>query len=291
MQEKLLEMSDRTEYSYDLFVSYAEADSAWVEGYFLDALRDAGARCHSEAAFALGVPRLAEFERAIRQSRRTLLVLSPAYLSDRTTLFVDLLAQSYGLEMTTWPVIPLILHSVGLPPRLEMLTSLDATDSRRWSEVIEGVCLELQRPVPQPSPRLACPYPGMVPFSARDARFFCGREAEIQQVLQHLRHQRLLFIIGSSGSGKSSLVNAGLLPRLRDSTFFPPGSWLVRLMRPGSQPLQISRNRIQLSPICWTRIHRPNVCCWSLTSLRSSLPRPIDRSKPGSLLSCRACGR
>ena len=55
---------------YDLFVSYANADRTWVEGYLFDALRKAGVRYHSEAAFALGVPRLLEFERAIKQSQR-----------------------------------------------------------------------------------------------------------------------------------------------------------------------------------------------------------------------------
>jgi hypothetical protein len=57
-------------------------------------------------------------------------------------------------------------------------------------------------------------------------------------LLQHLRHQRYLFVIGPSGSGKSSLIFAGLLPELRDSKLFAKGSWLVRDMRPGAQPLQ-----------------------------------------------------
>src|SRR5262245_50569612 len=106
---------------YDLFVSYADADRAWVEGFLLDALADAGVRCHSEAAFALGVPRLLEFERAIQQSKRTLIVLSPAYLSDDFGRFTDLLMQSFGAESGTWPVIPLIITPVTLPPRLAML--------------------------------------------------------------------------------------------------------------------------------------------------------------------------
>jgi hypothetical protein len=75
-------MSEQTEYAYDLFISYADADRAWVEGYLLDALTQAGVRCHSEAAFALRVPCLLEFDRAIQQSRRTLLVLSPATLAE-----------------------------------------------------------------------------------------------------------------------------------------------------------------------------------------------------------------
>ncbi|HUV90710.1 MAG TPA: toll/interleukin-1 receptor domain-containing protein, partial [Anaerolineae bacterium] len=111
-------MTDRVEFAYDLFISYAEAERAWVEGYLLDALTQAGVRCHTEAAFALGVPRLLEFERAVQESRRTLLVLSPAYLAEGFMQFTDLLAQSYGLESATWPVIPLILRPVELPPRL-----------------------------------------------------------------------------------------------------------------------------------------------------------------------------
>ncbi len=76
----------------------------------------------------------------------------------------------------------------------------------------------------------------MVPFRAEDARFFYGREDEIEQMLQRLRHQRYLWVIGPSGSGKSSLVYAGVLPRLAESSYFAPGFWLVRTLRPGSQP-------------------------------------------------------
>jgi hypothetical protein len=112
---------------YDLFISYADADRAWVEGYLLDSLKQAGVRYHSEAAFALGTVRLLEFERAIQQSERTLLVLSPAYLADGFNQFIDLLAQCYGFDSATWPVIPLVLESVKLPPRLNALVKLNAT--------------------------------------------------------------------------------------------------------------------------------------------------------------------
>ena len=220
---------------YDLFISYADADRAWVEGYLLDALKQAGVRCHSEAAFALGVPRLLEFERAIQGSQRTVLVLSPAYLADGFTQFVDLLAESYGLETATWPVIPLILHPVALPPRLTMLTRLDATDPANWPAVVERLCKEVHRPVPGPAPRPPCPYPGMVPFRAEDARFFYGREDEIAELRRRLRHQNYLFVIGPSGSGKSSLVFAGLIPELHRQQ---PGEWLVKTIRPGHTPLE-----------------------------------------------------
>ena len=67
-------MRDQTQDGYDVFISHAEADQAWVEGYLLDALLAAGVSVHSEAAFALGAPRLLEFERAVQGSRRVLLV-------------------------------------------------------------------------------------------------------------------------------------------------------------------------------------------------------------------------
>ena len=229
-------MPNEPAYPYDLFISYVDADKAWVEGYLVDALTQAGIRCHSEAAFSLGAPRLLEFERAIQQSQRTLLILSPAYLVEGFAQFSDLLAQSYGVETATWPVIPLTLHPAGLPPRLAMLKGLDATDPVGWEAVIHRLCTELRRPVPGPASKPPCPYPGMVPFRAKDARFFYGREDEIEQMLQHLRHQRYLWVIGPSGSGKSSLVNAGLLPKLTASSYFSPGYWLVRSMRPGSRP-------------------------------------------------------
>jgi hypothetical protein len=84
----------------------------------------------------------------------------------------------------------------------------------------------------------ACPYPGLASFTFDDSHFFYGRDAEIRSLLQRLRHQRYLFVIGPSGSGKSSLVFAGLLPELQGSKLFAQDYWLVRDMRPGAEPLQ-----------------------------------------------------
>jgi hypothetical protein len=127
---------------YDLFISYADADSDWVEGYLLDCLKQAGVRYHSEAAFALGTVRLLEFERAIEQSDRMLLVLSPAYLADGFNQFIDLLAQFYGFDSETWPVIPLVLQPVKLPPRLKSLQKLNATNPTEWEEATRHLCAD-----------------------------------------------------------------------------------------------------------------------------------------------------
>lgn len=194
--------------AYDVFVSYAEADRAWVEGYLLDALTVAGVRVHSEAAFALGAPLLGEFEHAVQNSERTLLVLSPAYLTDDFSRFSDLLAQTYGLETSTWPVIPLILHPVDLPPRLAILTPLDATDPSQWAAAVARLGKDLQHPAPKDASasRPPCPYPGMVPYSEGDQGRFFGRDEDTEALLHALHVNPFVTVIGPSGSGKSSLA-------------------------------------------------------------------------------------
>lgn len=65
-----------------------------------------------------------------------------------------------------------------------------------------------------------CPYPGLVPFEAHHAGVYFGRDDEILELRERSNQMtsrgkpRLLYIVGASGSGKSSLVRAGLLPRL-----------------------------------------------------------------------------
>jgi len=223
--------------SYDLFISYADADAAWVNGYLLDALTQADIRVHTEATFALGAPRLLEFERAIQQSQRTLLIISQAYLSNNVAQFTDLLAQTYDVQTMRWHVIPL-LRDAGLPltPRLAMLIPLPATTPEEWEEAILRLCAELRQPPPRPSAKPPCPYPGMLPFQANTMRFFYGRDHEITDLLQRLRHHRMLYVIGPSGSGKSSLVLAGLLPQLSAGRSFPEGHFVVQRMRPGQHP-------------------------------------------------------
>lgn len=236
------------DHNYDLFVSYAQENQPWVEGYLLDTLEAAEVRVHTEEAFTPGTPRLLEFEKAVKNSARTLLVITPAYLAENFVQFVDLLAQSYGLETATWPVIPLLLEPAELPTRLAMLNLLDATDPDEWEVAIARLLRAFEQPLPAAPSMPDCPYPGMVPFSEADSARFFGREAEIQEMLERLRLYRFLTVIGPSGSGKSSLVYAGLLPALRKSRLFGKSDWQFHSMRPGEKPyltLKAILNRLQ----------------------------------------------
>jgi hypothetical protein len=76
------------------------------------------------------------------------------------------------------------------------------------------------------------PYRGLFAFREEDAQFFFGRESFTQMLIDAVQNQPLVAVIGSSGSGKSSVVFAGLVKRLRDT-----GNWHIVDFRPGSRPL------------------------------------------------------
>lgn len=231
---------------FDVFVCYAQPDAWWAKGYLINSLEQAGLRILGESAFRIGVPRVDEFERAVKTSERTLLVLSPAFVDDDSIQFTRRLAQQYGADSQTWPIIPLLFKPVeNLDPSLRMLTSLDATQESDWPEVIARLCAELKRPVPQISERPACPYPGMRPFRQGESGDFFGRDRESRQLVeQHLRLHPFVAIIGASGTGKSSLAFAGLVPELQRSSFFGSGKWVVKSMRPGETPLANMRRAL-----------------------------------------------
>ncbi len=83
-----------------------------------------------------------------------------------------------------------------------------------------------------------CPYRGLQALTIHDAPYFYGREPLIQEVLQQLRTQPFLAVVGSSGSGKSSLVQAGVMAQIRQGRqIVGSNQWRVLLIRPSTQPL------------------------------------------------------
>ena len=86
--------------------------------------------------------------------------------------------------------------------------------------------------------RSANPYPGLRPFETDEYRLFFGREGQSDALLERLERSRFLAVVGTSGSGKSSLVRAGLLPGLRGGMMAGAGAgWRVAVARPGHDPL------------------------------------------------------
>ena len=81
------------------------------------------------------------------------------------------------------------------------------------------------------------PYLGLQAFDEADARLFFGREADVQHLVEKLKAARFLAVIGASGSGKSSLARAGMVPALRRNALPGSDQWMIRVFRPGARPL------------------------------------------------------
>ena len=82
------------------------------------------------------------------------------------------------------------------------------------------------------------PFPGLRPFGFEEYDLFFGRDGQSEELLRRLVRARFLAIVGTGGSGKSSLVRAGLLPALFGGLTWQAGSnWRVATMRPGNDPI------------------------------------------------------
>ena len=65
------------------------------------------------------------------------------------------------------------------------------------------------------------PWPGLVPFTEEIQGYFHGRDSEAAELLRLIKREPLTVLFGQSGLGKSSLLSAGLFPRLRRDDFLP----------------------------------------------------------------------
>lgn len=109
-------------------------------------------------------------------------------------------------------------------------------DSNGYRGLVSGI----KGIVPPPSllERLKTPYRGLEKFRPEDAKLFFGRHSETQQLVEKLKKSRFLAVLGASGSGKSSVVLAGLVPALQKGALFDSQNWPVLIFTPTQQPLE-----------------------------------------------------
>ena len=82
------------------------------------------------------------------------------------------------------------------------------------------------------------PFPGLRPFELDEEHLFFGREGQADELLKRLTKTHFLGVVGTSGSGKSSLLRAGLLPSLYSGLLAnASSSWRIAILRPGSAPI------------------------------------------------------
>src|ERR1700712_1041391 len=88
-----------------------------------------------------------------------------------------------------------------------------------------------------PASQFINPFVGLRAFEENEDYLFFGRGIQINELLKKFNDSRFLAVIGSSGSGKSSLVKSGLLPSIYSGFMTVGRNWRVALMRPGENPV------------------------------------------------------
>ncbi|HEX8110357.1 MAG TPA: TIR domain-containing protein [Kofleriaceae bacterium] len=219
----------------DVFVLHADEDTPFVQGELLPmlGLPDDRVILSSELPF----PGFIEHAIAasVRRSRLTLAILSPAYLRDRWVGFAELLSRNVRDDGRGGSLVPLLLADCDVPEVLAQHAMLDCRTPAQRAASTARIRERLGRPDPVLGP-IACPYPGMQPFTAATASQFYGRTDEISKLLGLLdAGDPSIYVIGPSGSGKSSLIAAGLIPQLARKSRH---RFAVRKIRPGESPMR-----------------------------------------------------
>jgi energy-coupling factor transporter ATP-binding protein EcfA2 len=187
---------------------------------------------------------------ALRNARAVVLVATPN--SRRSNPVKGELAIAEMYERT---IIPIWAGGDKWPDSIELdrilMQYIDARGGAYETAIMRLVTELNNIHVPMKHPKLTRepdfeprnPYKGLLAFREEDKGDFCGRKDLIEELVEALRkrvdNNRLLAVIGPSGSGKSSVVMAGLLPRLREGAIPGSESWIfLDPTVPGTSPLQ-----------------------------------------------------
>ncbi len=141
-------------FRYDAYVSYVdtEPDATWVWDTLLPRLEQAGLRVAvSGDSENPGVARVVNIERGIKQSKRTVIVLSEAYLANNMADFENVLGQTLGIQEGSYRLLPVKAAPFDpnrLPTRLSMLTTLDLTHPRRAERELDRLVQALKGSLP-----------------------------------------------------------------------------------------------------------------------------------------------
>lgn len=107
-------------------------------------------------------------------------------------------------------------------PAIDGLYDMDAWRTL-WEEALASPVTDTDTPPPEDS--AVCPYMGLSAFGPQDANWFFGRERATKALLDRLNENGITMLVGASGAGKSSLMKAGVLPRLdKDTIIISPGT-------------------------------------------------------------------
>ncbi|WP_343410541.1 toll/interleukin-1 receptor domain-containing protein [Candidatus Amarolinea dominans] len=135
-------MTEQADYLYDVFISHSQTDKEWVWDELLSRLENAGLKVIlDERDFEPGAPLVKEKERAVLQSRKTLLVLSPAYVAGDWTEFESVLVQTLDPAARKRRLIPVVRVPCRLDLRIRPLVAVDLTAGSevQWQRLLRAL--------------------------------------------------------------------------------------------------------------------------------------------------------
>jgi hypothetical protein len=223
---------------YDLFVSYNRDDFAAVNAV-VSALDGAGLTMWMDVHNTAGGDQWVQgIDLAMKRSRSCLVFLGGD--ASRWVQHEIDLAKIRAIGEDDFRLVPVILPGAGDPPNipdsLEAFQYVDLRDDPTSSAHIQ-LLVDAVRGLPTaPDVETRNPYVGLQPFDASNAEFYFGREAESEEIVRRLSTSRIVTIVGPSGTGKSSLIQARVLPHLASAASALGPCW-VDVVRPSLRPL------------------------------------------------------
>ena len=229
--------------NYDLFLSYNWRDRQDAERIGRQ-LQGRGLRVFMDCWYLVpGRPWMEALEELIEECSAVVVLVGPDGMGSWQQRERDL-ALSRQHRDTSFQVIPVLLPGADFP--LGFLSLATWVDLRKGidDESLGRIQLAVRSEPPDPDDRRRmrnvrssiCPYRGLRPFREEDAPYFFGREEYTQRLVEMTKRNSLITIIGASGSGKSSVVRAGLVPTVRKG--FGNQVCEVAILVPGESPFQ-----------------------------------------------------
>lgn len=234
---------------YDIFLSYNSRDRAAVEQLALQLRRDGFTPWLDAWDLPAGGDWQDGIDQGLRHSRGCAVFLGPHGFGDWQLQEMKVASSmaahdpAFRFFLVLLPGAPEPLDSASLPAFINLRGRINLregyTAPRQFQHLTNAILGVAMGPSVPSEPELTeSPYRGLEPFDAEHAEFFFGRDAEIRKLLDKLRNAPFLAVIGPSGSGKSSLVLAGLIPALQNGQLPGSAAWPTVTMVPGPHPVE-----------------------------------------------------
>lgn len=234
-----------------VFISYSRRNKTFAERLARD-LVDAGLEVWFDLRqIEVGEKWQDEIYKGLQKSDTLVACLSPTFLTSEWCRREINTAREQGKA-----IVPLMV--------LECFDQLDDVPETAWLADIQFLKFEnryeealaelVQALTPVPDPydevdpaSIPNPFKGLEAFQQTDAHLFFGRETLVQKLVESVNPQRLtrfVAVVGASGTGKSSLVRAGLIPALRAGRIPGGERWHVLMITPGASPTEALAARL-----------------------------------------------